>query len=193
MEAPNPIWTIGHSNHSESRFATLVQGEHIELVIDVRTHPFSRYTAHFNSAPLKAWLAKDGIGYIFMGNELGGRPPEPKLYDQEGHVDYRQLSSLPRFLEGIERLVHESRAARVVVMCGEEDPIDCHRRLLIARVLKERIEFLHLRGDGTVIGEGQFAQEFDLPKMPTLWSEEEPWRSIRPVLPSSLPSNSLSR
>jgi len=192
VDSCNPIWTIGHSNHTEDLFATLVRGEHIEMVIDVRSQPFSQYTPHFNRAPLNAWLAKDGVEYIFMGDELGGRPPEPFLYDREGHVDYRQLASHPRFLGGIERLARESNQARVAVMCSEEDPINCHRRLLIARVLKERAEILHIRGDGTVINEGQFSQEFDPPKMPTLWSEEEPWRSIRPVSPSSLPSNSLS-
>lgn len=40
------------------------------------------------------------------------------------------------------------------MLCSEEDPRRCHRRLLVTRVLTARgIPVLHIRGDGTVLPE----------------------------------------
>ena len=38
---------------------------------------------------------------------------------------------------------------RIVLLCAEEDPTECHRRVWITRALRERgAEVQHLRGDG---------------------------------------------
>ncbi|MDO8671596.1 MAG: DUF488 domain-containing protein, partial [Dehalococcoidia bacterium] len=61
------------------------------------------------------------------------------------------LADSPAFLQGIERLIKGIRQYKVAIMCSEEDPKDCHRRLLICRVLKEKgIAITHIRGDGKV-------------------------------------------
>ena len=42
------------------------------------------------------------------------------------------------------------------MLCSEEDPSHCHRRLLVGRVLRQRkIEVQHIRGDGTVQAEDE--------------------------------------
>ena len=47
-------------------------------------------------------------------------------------------------------------------MCSEENPAQCHRRLLVGRVLSEKgVEIKHIRGDGRVQHEGDVAQEAD--------------------------------
>ena len=39
----------------------------------------------------------------------------------------------------------------VALMCAEEDPARCHRRLLIGPVLEELgVRLVHIRGDGPV-------------------------------------------
>ncbi len=39
----------------------------------------------------------------------------------------------------------------MALLCSEEDPAHCHRRLLISRVLVQRgAEILHVRGDGAL-------------------------------------------
>ncbi len=178
-EPPIRIRSIGHSNHTFAHFASLLGRHEIECVVDVRSSPWSRYAPQFNREALGAELATHGIEYVFLGAELGGRPDGDALYDDEGHVLYGAVAATPGFKGGIEALEAQGRARRVAIMCSEEDPTDCHRRLLVARVLQHRgVRVNHIRGDGRVQSESDLEpaafQE-------TLFAEEEPWRSTRSV------------
>src|SRR5262249_12134422 len=52
---------------------------------------------------------------------------------------------------GLDRLIRGTERFVVAMMCGEEDPLDCHRGLMIAPALVEQgIQPGHLRGDGRV-------------------------------------------
>jgi len=132
-----------------------VLGAHeIEVIADIRSQPFSRYNPQFNRETFRAGLLDAGMHYIFLGAELGGRPPEPEFYDSAGHVRYGALASTERFHSGLRRLLAESDRHRVAMLCSEEDPRRCHRRLLVARVLVSRgIPVRHIRGDGSVVRE----------------------------------------
>jgi hypothetical protein len=122
-----------------------------------------------------------------MGEELGGRPPEPDLYDAEGHVRYGALSGNPRFLRGIARLLEGVDRYRIALLCSEEDPMDCHRRLLVGRVLAyDDIVVLHIRAGGEIEAEREVAvrEEALHPErgqLEAFGAEEESWRSIRSV------------
>ena len=67
------VFTIGHSNHAAGVFLELLFRHEIEEVVDVRSSPHSRYNPQFNRKTLQAALSEAGIGYVFMGAELGGR------------------------------------------------------------------------------------------------------------------------
>ena len=189
MSTSTQIWSVGHSNHSIERFLQVLVDVEIECVVDVRSQPYSKYTPHFNGAPLESSLVKAGIDYVFMGDSLGGRPPEPFMYDDEGHALYGEMAKSERLLGGLEKLLLISSSRRTVMMCSEESPADCHRRLLIARVLAEGVEIVHLRADGSQIREADFSALVDPPEQPTLFALEEvkTWRSIRPVLRNMVP------
>ena len=45
---PPTIWTIGHSNHPLEAFLDLLATHRIDLLIDVRFSPYSRYASQFN-------------------------------------------------------------------------------------------------------------------------------------------------
>ena len=85
---------------------------------------------------------------------------------------------------------------RVALMCGEEDPAHCHRRLLVARVLIERgHQILHIRGDGRVESDAEVAAESGkslVNEQPALFAEldEDQWRSTASVLPKKAPASS---
>jgi uncharacterized protein (DUF488 family) len=173
------ILSIGHSNHTFEYFASLLRQHGVECVVDVRSSPWSRYAPQFNREALEPALADHGIDYAFLGAELGGRPTADELYDDEGHVLYGAVADTPLFKTGIETLEALARDRRVAIMCSEEDPSDCHRRLLVTRVLLARggsVE--HVRGDGRVQSEGELdpaaTQE-------SLFAEEKPWRSTQSV------------
>jgi uncharacterized protein (DUF488 family) len=148
------IWTVGHSRHELPTLLGVLRGPGIELVADIRSQPFSRYHPQFNRERFAAALSEAGLGYLFLGAELGGRPPEPEFYDGDGHVRYGALAGTERFTAGLRRLLAESDRQRVAMLCSEEDPRRCHRRLLVGRVLTARgIPVRHIRGDGSVIRE----------------------------------------
>lgn len=177
------VYSVGHSNQSRERFLALLTRHDIQSLVDVRSAPYSRYVTHFNRSELEVAVECQGIRYLFLGEELGGRPPGDDFYDDLDHVLYARLAGAPFFLRGIDRLLEESAQCRTAVMCSEEDPTSCHRHLLIARVLERQgVRVLHIRGDD------REQTEDDLRPAPTLWDatlspaeEEVNWKSIRPV------------
>jgi uncharacterized protein (DUF488 family) len=174
------IFTIGHSNHSAKKFAGLLKEHAIEVLVDARSRPYSRHAPHFNARDIEAILSCDGIGYLYLGRELGGRPRGEEFYDVKGRVDYALLERSRPFLDGIRRLEKEIQAHKVALLCSEEDPACCHRRLLIGRVLGERgVIVRHIRGDGSLQPEGEAAGD-----QPALFPEAEVSvrKSIRSVL-----------
>jgi uncharacterized protein (DUF488 family) len=173
------VFTIGHSNHSAERFFGLLEGYRVEVVVDTRSHPYSRHAPRFNARALEAALSKYGIGYLFLGGELGGRPEGDEFYDGDGRVDYALVGCSGPFLDGISRLEEEIQARTVALLCSEENPARCHRRLLVGRALEERgIALRHIRGDGNVLTEEEMNGGH-----PVLFPESEasPRKSIRSV------------
>lgn len=189
------ILSIGHSNHDLDRLLSLLSDHQVEVIGDVRSTPRSGYSPHFDREPLTAALRDASIGYVFLGDSLGGRPPEAELYDAEGHVRYDLLAEVPRFREGLERLCDGARDRRVAMLCSEEDPTHCHRRLLIARVLSdEGVEVAHIRGDGRVETEGDLEPMPEHKIISDLFGEERStWRSTRSVSPSAPRPSSSER
>jgi uncharacterized protein (DUF488 family) len=163
------VFTIGHSNHSSKKFVGLLVMHRVEVLADTRSHPYSRHAPHFNIEDLKATLSDYGIGYLFLGLELGGKPAGEEFYDTQGRVDYMRVERSRAFLDGIHRLEREILNRRVALLCSEENPAGCHRRLLVGRVLSERgVLVRHIRGDGDVQTEDEAAGH-----QPTLFPQVE--------------------
>jgi uncharacterized protein (DUF488 family) len=148
MDSQNTIYSIGHSNLSFDAFLALLQKAGIEAVADVRSAPYSRFNPQFNRETLKASLKAAGIAYSPLGEELGGRPKERQYYC-EGVADYRKMRQAPGFEVGLARLEAGSRSYRIAIMCSEQNPLECHRCLLVGRALHEAgRRVVHLLHDG---------------------------------------------
>ncbi len=107
---------------------------------------------------------------------------------------YGRLAGSPAFGEGIGRVLAAAQASRIALLCSEEDPVWCHRHLLIGRVLHERgVALSHIRRDGRTETEADLAaRENDSGPQATLFggsAGERPWRSPGPV-PRRRPSPS---
>jgi uncharacterized protein (DUF488 family) len=137
MAITEPILTVGHSDHSYEEFFQLLRGAGVTAVADVRSYPFSRRNPQFDCDSLKRDLQADGIEYVQLGNELGGRPTE-KHFFCDGIADYERMAKAPGFLKGLERVIKGAERYRIALMCSEKDPLDCHRCLLVGRALHER-------------------------------------------------------
>lgn len=145
------IYTIGHSNHPPEKFLGLLHRHGIEVVADVRSRPYSRFSPHFNRDALMRLLEEGGIRYLFLGRELGGKPRDlDRPHVEEVVWDY--LRSRPQFKEGLDRLLAEARTARLCLLCAEADPARCHRGQLLAPELMARgAEVRHILADGGVL------------------------------------------
>jgi len=146
------IYTIGHSNHTKEKFLDLLTTAKIEVLTDVRSTPNSRWAAFANRNSLKEILESVRIQYLYLGDMLGGRPPDSDSYDhQTGKVDYQTIREKDYFQRGIKRILGGLKRYRVCIMCAEEDPTSCHRNLLVAESLRRAgVQVFHIRGDGRI-------------------------------------------
>ena len=168
--------TIGHSNIPFEQFAANLKANDVEFVVDVRSLPRSRFAPHFSAPTIERRLRDEGIGYEFMGEELGGRPKSDAFYDDVGHVLYDRLADSDLFFRGMMQLRTAVAQHRLAVMCSEEDPTKCHRYLLVARVLADLgYDVSHIRKDGSA------ERQADVMQAPLLSGSELPWRSPKPI------------
>ena len=119
------------------------------VLVDVRSAPYSRFNPQFNREELVAFLKLQGIAYIHLGHELGGRSEDPSCYDPgTGCIRYDLLAKEPRFRSDLQRILRGAKEHRITLMCAEWRPIDCHRTLLVGHELdKLRVEVSHILPD----------------------------------------------
>jgi uncharacterized protein (DUF488 family) len=176
------VLTIGHLNHQVEHFLELLRAHSVQVVADTRSYPYSEYATQFDQKPLKMALEADGVRYVFLGRELGGRPDGDEFYDDQEHVLYDRVAETELFQEGVARLEKGIREYKVATLCAEENPAACHRRLLVGRVLLDRgIQVDHIRGDGRIQTEAEVAAETNPTKDQLALFEKveaEPWKSI---------------
>jgi uncharacterized protein (DUF488 family) len=146
----NIIWTVGYAGHDRDSLLALLKGQDITAVADIRTFRGSNYWKAFDADTFGPFLRENGIAYVFMGDLLGGKPQDPTLYPN-GRLDYDLMAARSEFRAGIDRLISGAGKYRICLMCAEKDPLDCHRTLLIAPVLKAAgFDLRHLVSDGRV-------------------------------------------
>lgn len=144
------VLTMGHSNHQIGDFMELLRSHAVTAVADVRSAPYSRLNPQFNRDDLRKTLKVNGISYVFLGRELGGRPADRSCYF-EGRVQYRKLAQTPLFKKGVDRVLRGAESYRVVLLCAEAEPLVCHRSLLIAQELASLgTDVVHIHADGTL-------------------------------------------
>jgi uncharacterized protein (DUF488 family) len=129
-----PLFTIGHSNHSIEHFLALLRRHGVEMIADVRSRPYSRFVPHFSKERLARLLEEEGLGYLYLGRELGGKPPKGE--PPASPTTYQLRVEQPLFRQGIDRLLEAAWANRVALLCRERDPLDCHRLHLVCRYLR---------------------------------------------------------
>ena len=80
----NPLFTVGHSILEFEPFAKLLKDFGVELVADVRSVPQSARLPHFSQPAFEKLLGDEHISYLFLGEELGGRPDDVDAYRPDG-------------------------------------------------------------------------------------------------------------
>ncbi len=145
------ILTIGHSNHDIFAFLDILKKHGVQVLVDVRSDPYSRYSPQFNKNDIERQVTAAGIEYRYSGNYIGGKPKDPSLYTPAGKPDYDRLAATDKFQAELRAIVELAGAKRLVIMCSEADPMGCHRERIIAQVLRSwGVTVRHIMPDGAI-------------------------------------------
>jgi len=156
------IYTIGHSNLSAERIIDLLCSNGIQILVDVRSVPYSEFNPQFNRERFQRSLEQAGIQYQYLGEALGGRPQDPSCYNG-GKALYQEIAKKSWYQEGIAKLLELASQKKTAILCSEEDPQRCHRHRLITQTLLEReVEVIHIRGDGRLEVAERLAEQLPL-------------------------------
>jgi uncharacterized protein (DUF488 family) len=160
------LYTIGHSTHEADAFLGLLKAHEIEIIVDVRSSPYSRMTPQFDREALAALLRARQVKYLFMGQELGARRSEAACYVGD-KARYDLIARAPLFQAGLQRVREGIARARLALLCAEKDPITCHRTVLVCRHLRQDgLAIRHILSNGAIEtqrqAEARMMEELDL-------------------------------
>jgi uncharacterized protein (DUF488 family) len=146
------LFTIGHSNIPMDLFLDRLRQHGVQVLVDVRTAPYSRFCPQFNEPRLRRIVEAAGLRYHFAGEALGGKPEDQALRGEDGTPDYDKIAATEQYQDGLRQLEALAVEYRVAIMCSEADPAHCHREKLIARSLRARgVEVAHILPDGSAV------------------------------------------
>jgi len=127
------IYSLGTSNRTPEEFLGLFEEHGIEVGIDIRSFPTSRYP-HFAKESLQRILETKGIQYEYLGKELGG-------FRKGGYWAYMET---PPFQKGLERLEEVGRRKKAGFFCSERFPWKCHRRWVSKKLVERGWKVIHI-------------------------------------------------
>ncbi len=146
------VYTIGHSNRTADELVEILTALGVSVLIDVRRYPTSRRHPHFNAIRLSARLSSAGIDYVWIG-ELGGYRKFgvdvddhgiARCFESEGFRAYATyITTSKRAREWLELLVRITRSCRCAIMCSENLPWRCHRKILSDYLVVRGFKVLH--------------------------------------------------
>lgn len=154
------LYTIGHSNHEAEYFVNLLKKNGINVVVDVRSTPYSQYTTQFNQNEIKKTLKENGIGYIHMGEEFGARRDDNSLYGEDGKLSFELTKKTEAFRNGIRRVEDGlEKGFRIAFMCAEKHPEECHRCILVGKAFYDMgYDVENILEDGTTISQEEIGR-----------------------------------
>ncbi len=140
------LWTIGYERLLPEQLAAELRAARIERVIDVRYRPQSRRPG-MSKTRLGELLASHGIVYEHrralgtpadLRHDFHAGRLEPARAAYRAHVERESAAALAELVDELDG------GPRTALLCLEEDPARCHRRVL-TELLGER------RGDLAVV------------------------------------------
>lgn len=127
------IYTLGTSTRTAEEFVELLSNHGVEIVVDVRRFPSSRFES-FCKENLETLLLEADTDYIYMGEELGG-------YRRGGYQNFTATSQFQAGLSKLEAIAHQKRTA---IICAERFPWRCHRRFIALELEKRGWQVSHI-------------------------------------------------
>lgn len=145
----NAVWTLGHSTRSFAEVLSMLRGNEIGCLVDVRSYPSSRKFPQWNQSAIVDELPSD-IDYVWMP-ALGGRRHTPKgtpspngAWRVKAFRDYADYMQSQQFRDGLAALIKLARQQRSAIMCSEAVPWRCHRRLITDALIVAGFDVFHI-------------------------------------------------
>lgn len=130
------LYTIGYAGFPNTQdFLSALKLYGIQILIDVRSSPFSAYYAAYNRDALSDFLRAQGIYYFNFAKQFGARQENTAFY-RNGRLDFETFSQSDQFLDGVHKV--DASNAVVAFMCAEKKPSECHRTILVARAFSDK-------------------------------------------------------
>jgi uncharacterized protein (DUF488 family) len=139
MHQHDLIYTLGTGIRSFEEFLALFTEHNIEVGVDVRSFPTSRFP-HFRRESLQRNLESCAVLYHYLGKELGG-------FRKGGYLAYMKTES---FQKGLERLKEIGRERRTAFFCSERFPWRCHRQWIARKLIQQGWKVVHIIEKGRV-------------------------------------------
>ncbi len=124
------IYTFGHSNYTIEEIREILDFYSIDLVIDVRRFPTSKFP----------WLTRESLEerlrnkYMYLGDKLGG-------FREGGYEEYIKTED---FREGLEEIIALAENKRIAIMCAEKLWFRCHRRFIAQELASRGFPVAHI-------------------------------------------------
>jgi uncharacterized protein (DUF488 family) len=146
------IYTIGHSNYPVEKLIDMLRYYNINCVIDIRGIPYSKYNIQFDKETIRYTLTKEGFIYLFMATEFADKRDTKVSYIEEGYADFEKVIEEEDFKRGIERLKDGcNKGYRIALLGAMQDPIRCHRSILLGKALiEEGFNIMHIMDDYSI-------------------------------------------
>jgi uncharacterized protein (DUF488 family) len=146
------IYTIGHSNYEIEKLIDMLKYYNINCVVDIRGIPYSKYNIQYNKEAIAKTLKEEGFLYIYMAKEFAANRENRISYNKEGYCDFEKVITEKEFLYGVARLkIGCAKGYKIVLLGAMQDPIRCHRSILLGRTLrKEGFNVKHILDDYTI-------------------------------------------
>lgn len=118
------IYTVGSSTRQAPDFVVLLECYQIATLVDVGTYYYSNRFHNFSEESLEGIIHSAGLGYVYLGKDLGGFRPG----------DYGAYMQSAEFAQRLNALIAIAREGRAAFICSERLPWRCHRRFVASEL-----------------------------------------------------------
>ena len=149
---PLTLYSVGHGSRTLETLLALLREPGIRALVDVRAQPHSSRNPQFSGGALREALAAEGVVYHWAGRQLGGRrtPLSDSRHrvlteDLRGYADYMDSTAFRQAALQLHRMAAQGPTG---ILCAEQEPGHCHRRLIADYLSLQGVRVLHLIAAG---------------------------------------------
>lgn len=139
IAATGTLVSIGYEGKTVDDLVAQLVEQGVRVLVDVRLTPLSRRPG-LSKTKLSEALAAVGIGYVHhralgnpKDNRAGFRAGEP-----ESHARYRDVLETAAATDALAHVTELLDGGVVALLCFEQDHSECHRDIVVGRLIKAR-------------------------------------------------------